>query len=149
MDAYARQQINIKIDHHFNANHRLTGNWIRESHYTDNNNLSPWPTGYGGEVRENPRVRTLQLTSTLTPSLLNEFRYGYRVTSLEFNPAIISAGEIRSTKTRRFHETSCQERRISMTQKDEEVILQLVGIGPSQTTRLRPELGLFAPSTKK
>jgi quercetin dioxygenase-like cupin family protein len=33
--------------------------------------------------------------------------------------------------------------------KDEEVILQLVGIGPSQTTRLRPELGLFAPSTKK
>jgi quercetin dioxygenase-like cupin family protein len=30
--------------------------------------------------------------------------------------------------------------------KDEEVILQLVGIGPSQTTRVRPELGLFAPS---
>jgi quercetin dioxygenase-like cupin family protein len=33
--------------------------------------------------------------------------------------------------------------------KDEEVILQLVGIGPSQTTRVRPELGLFAPSVKK
>jgi len=33
--------------------------------------------------------------------------------------------------------------------KDEEVILQLVGIGPSQTTRVRPELGLFAPSMKK
>lgn len=33
--------------------------------------------------------------------------------------------------------------------KDEEVILQLVGIGPSQTTRLRPELGLFGPSTGK
>jgi quercetin dioxygenase-like cupin family protein len=32
--------------------------------------------------------------------------------------------------------------------KDEEVIVQLMGIGPSQTTRLRPELGLFGRSTK-
>jgi len=90
MDAYKRQQINIKIDHHFNANHRLTGNWIRESHFTDNNNVSPWPTGYNGEVRENPRVRTLQLTSTLSPSLLNEARYGYRVTTLVFAAAVHS-----------------------------------------------------------
>jgi quercetin dioxygenase-like cupin family protein len=30
--------------------------------------------------------------------------------------------------------------------KDEEVILQLVGTGPSQTTRLKPELGLFGRS---
>jgi quercetin dioxygenase-like cupin family protein len=27
--------------------------------------------------------------------------------------------------------------------KDEEVIVELVGIGPSQTTRVKPELGLF------
>jgi len=33
--------------------------------------------------------------------------------------------------------------------KNEEVILQLVGIGPSQTTRVRPELGLFDRSTGK
>jgi quercetin dioxygenase-like cupin family protein len=31
--------------------------------------------------------------------------------------------------------------------KDEEVTLQLVGIGPSSTTRVKPELGLFARST--
>lgn len=30
--------------------------------------------------------------------------------------------------------------------KDEEVILQLVGMGPSTTTRVRPNEGLFAPS---
>lgn len=30
--------------------------------------------------------------------------------------------------------------------KDEEVVLQLVGTGPSSTTRVRPDLGLFAPS---
>jgi quercetin dioxygenase-like cupin family protein len=33
--------------------------------------------------------------------------------------------------------------------KTEEVILQLVGIGPSQTTRVRPELGLFGRSMGK
>jgi hypothetical protein len=90
MDAYARKQINIKIDHHFNASHRLSGTWIRESHYTDNNALSPWPNGWNGEVEENPRVRTLQLTSTLSSTLLNEFRYGYRTTTLSFTPAIES-----------------------------------------------------------
>jgi quercetin dioxygenase-like cupin family protein len=30
--------------------------------------------------------------------------------------------------------------------KDEEVILQLMGMGPSSTTRVDPKLGLFAPS---
>jgi len=30
--------------------------------------------------------------------------------------------------------------------KDEEVIVQLMGMGPSSTTRLSPNLGLFAPS---
>ena len=33
--------------------------------------------------------------------------------------------------------------------KDEEVILQLIGMGPSQTTRIRPELGLFDHSVVK
>jgi quercetin dioxygenase-like cupin family protein len=33
--------------------------------------------------------------------------------------------------------------------KDEEVILQLVGMGPSQTTRVRPEVGLFGRSVGK
>src|SRR5262249_30704579 len=91
MAAYDRQQFNIKIDHHFNANHRLSGNYIRESHYTDYNDLPPWPNGYGGAVRENPRVATLQLTSTLTPALLNEFRFGHRVTTLAWTAAIHSA----------------------------------------------------------
>jgi quercetin dioxygenase-like cupin family protein len=33
--------------------------------------------------------------------------------------------------------------------KDEEVIVQLIGMGPSQTTRVQPELGLFDHSVKK
>jgi hypothetical protein len=63
---------------------------VRESHYTDNNNLSNWPTGYNGQLRENPRVRTLNFTSTLTPNLLNEFRYAYRLTTLHWDSAIVT-----------------------------------------------------------
>jgi len=92
IDAYNRKQINLKIDHNFSAKHRLSGTYVRESHYTDNNNLSPWPNGYPGEIKEDPRVRTLNFTSTLTPNLLNEFRYGYRVTSLVWSPAIETPG---------------------------------------------------------
>src|SRR5262249_47237791 len=92
IEAYNRNQINLKIDHNFNQNHRLSGTWVRESHYTDNNDLSPWPTGYNGEIREEPRVRTLNFTSTLTPNLLNEFRYGDRINELHWNPAIETPG---------------------------------------------------------
>jgi hypothetical protein len=88
LEAYNRNQINIKVDHNFNDRHRLSGTWVRESHYTDNNDLSPWPTGYNGEIREEPRVGTLSFTSTLTPNLLNEFRYSYRLNNLHWNPAI-------------------------------------------------------------
>jgi Carboxypeptidase regulatory-like domain len=92
IDAYNRNQINIKIDHNFSQKHRLSGSWVRESHYTDNNDLSPWPNGYNGEIREEPRVRTLTFTSTLTPTLLNEFRYGDRLNELHWNPAIETPG---------------------------------------------------------
>jgi len=92
IDAYNRRQINIKIDHHFNQQHRLSGTWVHESHYTDNNNLAPWPGGWDGELRENPRVRTLTFTSSLSPTLLNEFRFGHRVTTLHWNPAIETPG---------------------------------------------------------
>ena len=92
LDAYNRTQINIKIDHHLNSNHRLAGTWVDENHYSDNNNLSPWPTGYSGEIGEKPRVRTVSFTSTLSPSLLNEFRFGYRSTTLYWSPAIETPG---------------------------------------------------------
>ena len=92
IDAYNRNQINLRIDHNFNQKHRLSGTFVRESHYTDNNDLSPWPTGYNGEIREEPRVWSAVLTSTLTPNLLSEFRFGYRVNELHWNPAIETEG---------------------------------------------------------
>src|SRR4029453_5355287 len=76
IDAYNRNQINVRIDHNFSEKHRLSGTFVRENHYTDNNDLSPWPTGYNGEIREKPRLRTLNFTPTLTPTLLSQFPSG-------------------------------------------------------------------------
>ena len=90
VDAYRRRQFNIKVDHHFNQNHVLTGTFIRESHYTDNNLVQFWPTGFGGDILEYPKVITAQLTSTLSPTVLNEFKWGRRVTSLYWDPAFQS-----------------------------------------------------------
>jgi hypothetical protein len=86
-DAFRRKQFNIKIDHNFNQAHKLTGSWIHEDRFSDNNSLSPWPNGWSGEVTTHPKVMTVQLTSTLLPTVLNEFKFGRRVTTLHNIPA--------------------------------------------------------------
>jgi Carboxypeptidase regulatory-like domain len=86
-DAFRRHQYSIKIDHNFNSHHKLTGNWTEEHRYSDNNALSAWPTGWNGELITDPSVKTIQLTSTLSPTILNEFRFGRRVTTLHSIPA--------------------------------------------------------------
>src|SRR5262249_23954473 len=91
VDAYRRKQFNIKIDHHINANNRFSATWIHESRYSDNNLVTPWPTGWSGEITEDPRVITAQLTSTLKPTLLNEFKWGHRVSTLGWIPAFHSS----------------------------------------------------------
>ena len=91
-DAFRRRQFNIKIDHNFNQNHKLTGSWSQEHRYSDNNALSPWPAGWNGELITDPKVLGIQFTSTLSPAILNEFRYGRRVTTLHSIPAYHAAG---------------------------------------------------------
>jgi hypothetical protein len=81
VDEFRRRTFNIKVDHNFNSNHKLTGSYVHEYRYSDNTaQASPWPTGWNGELITEPRVMSAQLTSTLTPAVLNEFRFGYRRT---------------------------------------------------------------------
>ena len=89
ISAFDRWQINIKMDYHLHQNHRLSGSIVVENHFTDGNTfeVSAWPTGFNGEMTESPRVWSLSLTSTLRPNLLNEFRYGYRRSTLAWTPA--------------------------------------------------------------
>ena len=39
---------------------------------------SNWPGGYNGSVKRRPRVFTGSLVSTLSPTIVNEFRFGSR-----------------------------------------------------------------------
>jgi hypothetical protein len=75
-------QENLKIDHIINSRHKLA---VNGSYQVVPNDYIPvsgptvqWPGGYLSKTLRKPRVLTVNLTSTLTSSLLNEARYGYR-----------------------------------------------------------------------
>jgi hypothetical protein len=71
-----RKQINVRIDHNFNQKHRINGSWSYERNWADDT-FANWPeNSYGGKVTRYPQVFTVNLTSTLTPTLLNEARAG-------------------------------------------------------------------------
>lgn len=70
-----RKQINVKIDHVFNEKHRVNGSFSLESSWADNN-FKVWPKGYGGRTEREPKVWTVNYTATLSPTLLNEARFG-------------------------------------------------------------------------
>jgi hypothetical protein len=70
-----RKQINVKIDHNVSARHRLSVGWSYEQ--DDNaDNVANWPGGINGESFRRPQVLTANFTSTLSPALVNEARFG-------------------------------------------------------------------------
>jgi hypothetical protein len=81
-----RKQINFKVDHVFNTTHKAAFNYSYE--WTDGDyTLSPWPKGYPGYTKRRPLVLTSSVTSTLSSTLLNEARFGYRKNQLVIHPA--------------------------------------------------------------
>jgi Carboxypeptidase regulatory-like domain len=75
-----RNQYNVRIDHNFNQRHKATfsGTWERDSAETSQAGLTSWPGGYDGLVSRAPRVITGSFVSTLSPTIVNEFRLGTR-----------------------------------------------------------------------
>ncbi len=71
-----RKEINVKIDHIFNAEHRVNATWSYARNWADNN-YAVWPEGFGGHTYRMPVVLTANFTSTISPSLLNEARFGW------------------------------------------------------------------------
>ncbi len=77
-----RKAFTIKLDHNLNTNHRLSGTYSYESDIADASE-SMWPdisgsgrTGFNGSQIRKPQTFTASVTSTLRPTLLNEFRMG-------------------------------------------------------------------------
>ena len=96
-----RKQFNIKIDHNFNQNHKVNGGLTIER-TNGGVNLSNWPTGYNGETSRRPWILTTSVTSTLSPTLLNEARFGVRKSTLDQNPTWDSANSETRAGARSF-----------------------------------------------
>jgi hypothetical protein len=76
-----RKQFNVKIDHNFTNNHKANVNWSYERVVSDDV-FHAFPDSFSNENFRHPIVVTGGLVSTLSPALLNEARFGYRLQDL-------------------------------------------------------------------
>ena len=91
-DPYSnRKQLNIKIDQNFKS-HRISGGW---TYQMDDNVVfrGDLPNGLEGVSSRRPNVLTVGVTSTLSPNLLNEARFGVNINKGEQNPPWTSKDE--------------------------------------------------------
>jgi hypothetical protein len=72
-----RKSFTVKLDHNVSAKNRLSGTFSYENDdATAAENSWPNPASYGGTTARKPITFTGNFTSTLRPTLLNEFRVG-------------------------------------------------------------------------
>src|SRR6185436_3214437 len=74
-----RKQINTKVDHNFSGTQKLAVSYTYETS-AGNAGYEVVPDGFRGAVTRKPHVLSVTQTSTLSPTLLNEARLGYRLT---------------------------------------------------------------------
>ena len=73
-----RDQVNLRIDYNINPSHKFSATGTRERVPSEGNN-PPFPgTEFIGQVLRLPQVYTASFVSTLSPTLLNEFRFGFK-----------------------------------------------------------------------
>jgi len=71
-----RRQFNGKIDHNFTDRHKINASYSYEVDTADDAALPTWPTGYFGADVRHPQVLSINFTSALSNSLVNEARFG-------------------------------------------------------------------------
>src|SRR5215475_9786179 len=76
-----RKQYNVKIDHNINAKHKGNVNFTYERVVSDDV-LAPFPAGMSDSNFRHPIVISAGFVSTLSPTFLNEARFGYRLQDL-------------------------------------------------------------------
>ena len=72
-----RKQFNVKVDHNFSQNHKANVSYTIERD-NEGQNFSNWPDQPHGNTRRAPWILTSSFTSTLSPSMINEARFGVR-----------------------------------------------------------------------
>jgi hypothetical protein len=77
--------LDFRLDHNFNQAHRLTFSYNRDYNNAPNgNDAQVYPTSPGGAYVQTSTVASLALVSTLSPTLVNEFRVGVQRAHLDF-----------------------------------------------------------------
>src|SRR5688572_23859392 len=81
VDRNNRDQINLRVDHNFNAANKLSFvySWENSKNRAETAGIEQWPGGYQGANHKYPRVYTGSLVSTISPALVNELRVGWRL----------------------------------------------------------------------
>ena len=93
-----RKAVTFKIDHNINSSHRVSGTYSYERNRGEDGERT-WPANYesyrgvynsyGGVIIRTPQTFQMNLTSTLKPTLLNEFRMGLsRTASMSWQPIL-------------------------------------------------------------
>ncbi|MBL8220711.1 MAG: TonB-dependent receptor, partial [Bryobacterales bacterium] len=100
-----RNQINIKIDHFLNGNHRLAFSLSRDTEAAYNGFMPQnTPDSPGGNNAQNDMVTSLTLTSTLRPNLVSDFFAGALRPKIYFNAPwqLADAGLLASVNTQPY-----------------------------------------------
>jgi hypothetical protein len=73
------KQINLKVDHNFSSSHKVAVSW---THQIDDSadNAPGYPDGIYGKLFRRPHTLTVNGTSTITPRMVNEARFGLNYT---------------------------------------------------------------------
>ncbi len=80
-----RDNLNVRLDYQINNSNKVLFVQSREHNYNDASQPT-WPGGYAGESTRDPGITTIGWTATVTPTVLNEFRFGFRKTNWSGRP---------------------------------------------------------------
>jgi hypothetical protein len=77
-DEVNRDQYNLRIDHNFNSKHKISLIGTNEHTWgtATQAGLRAWPQGFDGLAVKRPVVYSIQVSSTLSSSMLNQLRLG-------------------------------------------------------------------------
>jgi hypothetical protein len=75
-----RDQLNFRGDHNFNSKNKVFFTASHEHVWADSQ-LPAWPGGFAGTTVRYPASYTSSVVSTISPTILNEFRFGLRIGS--------------------------------------------------------------------
>ena len=75
-----RNHITLRFDYNINDKNKVNFVMTKEHDYgvTGQTGLPDYPAGYFGDVQRYPNFYTAAWTYTITPTILNEFRFGYK-----------------------------------------------------------------------